>query len=77
MDGFEVCARLKADKRLCDIPVLFISALNDASDKVRAFRAGGVDYVTKPFNIEEVEARVRTHLELRRQRRSWPRVSSE
>ena len=69
MDGFEVCARLKADERLRDIPVLFISALNEASDKVRAFHAGGVDYVTKPFNIEEVEASVRTHLELRRQRR--------
>jgi len=69
MDGFEVCARLKADDRLRDIPVLFISALNETSDKVRAFQAGGVDYVTKPFNIEEVEARVRTHLELRRQKR--------
>jgi signal transduction histidine kinase len=69
MDGFEVCARLKADERLRDIPVLFISALNEPSDKVRAFQAGGVDYVPKPFNLEEVEARVRTHLELRRQKR--------
>jgi len=69
MDGFEVCSHLKADERLREIPVLFISALNETSDKVRAFQAGGVDYVTKPFNIEEVEARVRTHLDLRRQRR--------
>lgn len=69
MDGYEVCARLKADERLRDIPVLFISALTDAQDKIRAFQAGGVDYVTKPFNIEEVDARVRTHLELRRQKR--------
>jgi signal transduction histidine kinase len=69
MDGFEVCERLKADERLRDIPVLFISALDEAGDKVRAFQAGGVDYVTKPFQLEEVEARVRTHLELRRQRR--------
>jgi signal transduction histidine kinase len=68
MDGFEVCGRLKADERLREIPVLFISALNESSDKVRAFQAGGVDYVTKPFNIEEVEARVRAHLELRRQK---------
>lgn len=69
MDGFEVCARLKADERLRDIPVLFISALHDTDDKVRAFQAGGVDYVTKPFQLEEVEARVRTHLEIRRQKR--------
>lgn len=67
MNGYEVCARLKADERLRGIPLLFISALTDAEDKVRAFQAGGVDYVTKPFNFEEVEARVRTHLELRRQ----------
>jgi signal transduction histidine kinase len=69
MDGLEVCARLKADERLCDIPVLFISALQDTDNKVRAFQAGGVDYVTKPFQLEEVEARVRTHLEIRRQKR--------
>jgi signal transduction histidine kinase len=68
MDGYEVCRRLKADPRLRDIPVLFISALSDAEDKVRAFHAGGVDYVGKPFQLDEVEARVRTHLQLRRQR---------
>mgnify|MGYP005853022511 CR=1 FL=1 len=67
MDGYEVCRRLKADERLRDIPVLFISALHEAEDKVRAFQAGGVDYVSKPFQLEEVEARVRTHLALRRQ----------
>lgn len=66
MDGYEVCRRLKADPRWQDIPVLFISALTDTSDKVRAFEAGGVDYVGKPFQFEEVNARVRTHLELRR-----------
>ena len=69
MDGYEVCARLKADVRLRDIPVLFISALDEATDKVRAFQAGGVDYVAKPFQLEEVDARVRTHLEIRRQKR--------
>jgi len=68
MDGYEVCRRLKADPRLRDIPVLFISALTETDDKVRAFQAGGVDYVGKPFQLEEVEARVRTHLELRRHR---------
>jgi C4-dicarboxylate-specific signal transduction histidine kinase len=66
MDGFEVCRRLKAEPELADIPVLFISALGDASDKVRAFGEGGQDYITKPFQVEEVLARVNTHLALRR-----------
>ena len=69
MDGYEVCRRLKADPRWQDIPVLFISALNDTEDKVRAFQAGGVDYVSKPFQFEEVDARVRTHLEFQRQKK--------
>lgn len=64
MDGFEVCRQLKADARLREIPVIFISALGDTLDKIQAFGAGGVDYVTKPFQVEEVEARVRTHLRL-------------
>jgi len=67
MDGFEVCRRLKADDSLKDIPVLFISALDGTDDKIKAFSAGGLDYVTKPFHEEEVLARVKTHLELRRQ----------
>ena len=66
MDGFEVCRRSKADSQLAEVPVIFLSALSDTSDKVEAFRAGGVDYVTKPFQIEEVEARVETHLRLKR-----------
>jgi signal transduction histidine kinase len=69
MNGFEVCERLKADDTLKDIPVIFISALSETADKVRAFRAGGVDYVTKPFQSEEVIARVSTHLALRRRER--------
>lgn len=67
MDGYEVCRRLKADTRWRNIPVLFISALNETEDKVRAFQAGGVDYVGKPFQFEEIDARVRTHLQLRQQ----------
>ncbi len=65
MDGFEVCQRLKADATLREIPVIFISALDDTVNKVKAFTQGGLDYVTKPFQSEEVLARVRTHLSLR------------
>lgn len=66
MDGYEVCRRLKSDPTLAPVPVIFISALSEPLDKVKAFGSGGVDYVTKPFQIEEVGARVRTHLEIRR-----------
>jgi len=66
MDGFEVCRRMKEDPRLREVPVIFISALAETEGKVKAFRRGGVDYITKPFQIEEVEARVETHLKLRR-----------
>ena len=66
MNGYEVCEKLKADPGLQDIPVIFISAMNETMDKVRAFSTGGVDYVSKPFQVEEVEARVRTHLKLHR-----------
>jgi DNA-binding response OmpR family regulator len=68
MNGFEVCRKLKADEKLADIPVLFLSALNETKDKVNAFRSGGVDYITKPFQLEEVRARVETHLQLHRAR---------
>lgn len=66
MDGYEVCRRLKRDPRLADIPVIFISALDETADKLEAFAAGGVDYVTKPFQQEEVLARINTHLGMRR-----------
>ncbi len=66
MDGYETCRRLKADARTTDTPVIFISALGDVTAKVKAFEAGGVDYVTKPFHIEEVQARIETHLALRK-----------
>ncbi|HSN89946.1 MAG TPA: hybrid sensor histidine kinase/response regulator [Anaeromyxobacteraceae bacterium] len=69
MDGYETCERLKADETLKEIPVIFISASNETMDKVRAFGVGGVDYVAKPFQFDEVEARIQTHLELRRQKR--------
>jgi DNA-binding NtrC family response regulator len=66
MDGYEVCRRLKADEKSSRIPVIFISAFGDTQQKVTGFEAGGVDYITKPFEAEEVLARVRTHLQLRR-----------
>lgn len=65
MNGYEVCRQLKKDEALRDIPVIFISALNEVFDKVTAFNVGGVDYITKPFQVEEVIARVNTHINLR------------
>ncbi|MFY7803034.1 MAG: response regulator [Limnoraphis robusta] len=64
MNGYEVCQRLKANKHSQDVPVIFISAIDEVSDKVRAFEAGGVDYITKPFQVQEVLARVETHLKI-------------
>lgn len=68
MNGFEVCKILKDDPDLADVPVIFISALNETVDKVTGFRIGGVDYITKPFQFEEVLVRVETQLTLYRQR---------
>jgi putative two-component system response regulator len=65
MNGYEVCQAVKAIERLKEIPVIFISALSETFDKVKAFSAGGVDYITKPFQIDEVFARIETHLKLR------------
>jgi diguanylate cyclase (GGDEF)-like protein len=65
MDGFEMCQRLKANARTREIPVIFLSVLDGAEDKVRAFSLGGVDYIAKPFQIEEVLARVRYHFQSR------------
>lgn len=66
MDGYEVCHRLKANEPSSKIPVIFISALNEVADKVKGFKAGGIDYITKPFEATEVLARVETHVALRR-----------
>ncbi len=66
IDGFETCRRLKADEATRDIPVIFMTALTDVDAKVAGFTSGGVDYVAKPFQVEELLARVRTHLALRR-----------
>ncbi len=64
IDGFETCRRLKENEATRDIPVIFMTALTNPEDKVKGFKAGGVDYVTKPLNQEEVLARVTTHLRI-------------
>jgi class 3 adenylate cyclase len=77
MDGYEVCRRLKAEEKTRVIPIIFISALDALRDKVAAFEAGGVDYVTKPFHLREVLARVGTQLLLHRQRKELERQRRE
>jgi signal transduction histidine kinase len=77
MSGYEVCEQLKADPRTRDIPVIFISALDQTEDKVKAFTFGGVDYITKPFQIEEVLARVETHLTLHALQRQLAAANAE
>ena len=77
MNGYEVCARLKAEPKTSDIPVLFLSALSDTSDKVQAFASGAVDFVTKPFQLEEVLARVETQLALRSLQRQLQQANAE
>jgi two-component system, cell cycle response regulator len=77
MDGYEVCTRLKADEETRDIPVIFISALDATEDKIRAFQVGGVDYISKPFHMGEVLARVKTHLIIQRLQRNLQVVNRE
>ncbi|MDK2955699.1 MAG: two-component system, sensor histidine kinase and response regulator [Desulfovibrionales bacterium] len=69
LDGFETCAKIKQNPRFYDTPVIFVSALSEVVDKLRGFDVGGVDYITKPFNLKEVAARVATHLKLLRTQR--------
>jgi PleD family two-component response regulator len=66
LNGYEVCSKLKASSLTKDIPIIFISALNEVFDKVKAFEVGGVDYITKPFQAQEVLARVEHQLHIRR-----------
>jgi sigma-B regulation protein RsbU (phosphoserine phosphatase) len=77
MSGYEVCGHLKKDAETRDIPIIFISALDETEDKVRAFTVGGVDYVAKPFRVEEVLARVETHLTLRALQMELQRANEE
>jgi len=68
IDGYQVCSTLKADEETSDIPIIFLSALNEVFDKVKAFQVGGVDYITKPFQPEEVVARIKTQLTIQDQK---------
>jgi len=77
MDGFEVCSRLKADPDTRDIPVIFLSALDDTANKVKGFATGAVDYISKPFQPEEVHVRVNTHLTMSRLKRSLAEKNEE
>ena len=77
MDGYAVCEHIKRDPRLCDIPVVFISYVDDPSQKTRGFEVGGVDYITKPFHDAEVLARVRTHIMNKQMREQLKRHNAE
>lgn len=70
MDGYQVCRQLKASKKLCDIPVLFISASNEDLDRLQALATGGVDYVSKPFRLPELRFRLQTHIRAQHNRRA-------
>jgi serine/threonine protein kinase/FixJ family two-component response regulator len=77
MDGYETCQLLKADVKTVNVPVIFISALDEVMDKVKAFQAGGVDYVTKPFQFEEVVVRLENQLKISRLQRELEKKNSE
>jgi two-component system, sensor histidine kinase and response regulator len=67
MDGYEVCTLLKANEKTREIPIIFISSLSETQEKTRGFEIGGADYITKPFEHAEMKARIRTHLQLKKQ----------
>jgi len=77
MDGFELCRRLKQDGRTKHVPVIFVSALQDLEARIRGFKAGGVDFISKPFQEEEILARVRTHMSLHRSQQHLEQLVDE
>lgn len=77
MDGFQVCRMIKSVNKFRKIPIIFISSLNESFDKVKAFEVGAVDYVNKPFNREEVLARITTHLDLHKSKNMIEELYSE
>ncbi len=76
MDGYEACRRLKSNEKTKDIPVIFVTAMNDVEDETRGFDVGGVDFITKPFSPPKVRARIETYLELKRMRDLLEELSS-
>lgn len=77
LDGFEICRRLKAQASTRDIPVIFMTSLASVEDKITGFAVGGIDYVTKPLHVEEVRARVNTHLSLRAMQKEMARQNAQ
>jgi len=77
MDGFETCARLKSSPRTKDIPVIFLTARNEAEDIVKGFEIGAADYLSKPFNANELMVRVRTHIDLKFCKEETEKMSNE
>lgn len=77
MDGFSIAERLRGDRRFADLPIIFVTARTEQGDRLRGFMSGGVDYVTKPFDANEVRERVRTHIRLRLALEEHRRLNSE
>lgn len=77
LTGYDLCKQLKANSRTCHIPIIFVSALNDPLDKVKAFEYGGVDYISKPFEMAEVHARVQNHLQLQTTKKELQAAKAE
>ena len=77
MDGFELCRQIKGRAEFQNLPIIFLSALNDTFNKKQGFDAGAVDYMTKPFDVEEVKIRIKTHLELKASLMELDRLNKE
>ncbi len=77
MDGFELCRQIKTQPKFQTLPIIFLSALNDTFNKKQGFEAGAVDYMTKPFDVEEVKIRIKTHLNLKESLMAQDRLKEE
>jgi PleD family two-component response regulator len=77
MDGFELCLRLKQDERTRHVPIIFVSALHDTEARINGFKAGGADFISKPFQELEILARVRTHIHLHRMQQHFEQLVNE
>jgi DNA-binding response OmpR family regulator len=77
INGFDVCIKLKANKRTAVIPVIFVSALSNPQQIIKGFEAGGSDYVTKPFNKDEALARTRVHINMRQEKENYINTIAE